>query len=176
MKARLCTVFILVAGLALALAWVVAAHQPEPDNTVTQTASTPITLNLNLGPTDPTLDPALDAGGPSRLVVNQLFLGLTRVKDETGEVIPELATSWETSADATVLTFTLRSDITWTDGQTVTAHDVRYGILRSLDPATGAAWAGSLFVIQNAAEYNDGTITDPNQVGVTYLLNNWGET
>ena len=170
MKARLLTIFTLL-GLALTLIWVMTVQgtTQESNNAAPKNGSTPVTLNLNLGPADPTLDPALDAGGPSRLAVNQLFVGLTRVKDETGEVIPELATSWETSADATVLTFTLRNDITWTNGQTVTAHDVRYGILRSLDPATGAAWAGSLFVIQNAAEYNDGTITDPNQVGVTAL-------
>jgi len=38
------------------------------------------------------------------------------------------------SPDATVFTFTLRSGLTWSDGNPLTAYDVRYGILRSLDP------------------------------------------
>ncbi|NCT22360.1 peptide ABC transporter substrate-binding protein, partial [bacterium] len=64
------------------------------------------------------------------------------------EVRPELATSWTVSADATVYTFTLRSDIYWTDGHPVTAQDVRYGILRTLNPATGADYAYPLGVIK----------------------------
>ncbi len=91
--------------------------------------------------------------------------------DETGEPIPELATSWEMSSDAQVFTFTLRSDITWTDGNPVTAYDVRYGILRSLDPDTNAEMEYPLFVIQNAEAYNDGSITDSNQVGITVIDN-----
>ena len=173
MKARLCTVFILVAGLALTLAWVVAAHQPEPDNTATQTASTPITLNLNLGPTDPTLDPALIGSGssPVLLAVNQLFAGLTQLNDATSEPLPKLATSWDMSPDAKVFTFTLRSGVTWTDGNPVTAQDVRYGILRSLALDPAGEWAYPLWIIQNAEGYSNGSITDPNLVGVTVLDN-----
>ena len=171
MKTRLSILLVLFTvamGLALVSAWVVVAGEPRSisDGMV---SSSP-TLHLNLGPPDPTIDPALVTDrGAREFVANQLFLGLVRADEETGAPIPELATSWVMSPDATVFTFTLRSGLTWTDGNPLTAYDVRYGILRSLDPATAAELAWLLFWIRNAEEYNNGTITDPNQVGVTVL-------
>lgn len=113
-----------------------------------------------------TLDPARSF---SNSYVEQLFLALTDYDIDTGEVVPELATNWEVSADAKVFTFTLRSDATWTDGKMVKAGDVEYGVLRSLDPATHSNAAWILFDIENASEYNSGEISDPEQVGVEAL-------
>jgi oligopeptide transport system substrate-binding protein len=171
MKARTFILFILVAGLALVLTWAVAAKGPELEQSgaETQTASGPRTLNLNLGDWPlTTLDPAKATDTASINVIEQLFIGLVDLDDETSEVRPELATSWTVSPDGTVYTFTLRSDITWSDGNPVTAGDVRYGILRTLAPATASDYAYVLArIIKNAADYNQGTITDPNLVGVT---------
>ena len=116
-----------------------------------------------------TLDPALASDPVSMDYVDQLFLGLTDFDAETGAVEPELATDWEVSPDGLVYTFTLRSDVTWTDGVTVTAGDVEYGVLRSLDPATGSGYAYVLYIIENAEDYNQGNITDPDLVGVEAL-------
>jgi oligopeptide transport system substrate-binding protein len=129
----------------------------------------PLTLNINIGADPPTLDPALATDVTSVTVIEQLFIGLVDLDDETAEVRPELATSWTVSPDGTVYTFTLRSDVYWTDGHPVTAGDVRYGILRTLNPATQSDYAYALYIIKNAAAYNTGAITDPNQVGVTAL-------
>ncbi|MFV2045154.1 MAG: peptide ABC transporter substrate-binding protein, partial [Anaerolineales bacterium] len=82
---------------------------------------------------------------------------------------PHLASSWVQNGPATEFTFTLRDDAQWTDSSPVTADDVRYGILRSLDPALGSPLAYVLFVINNAQDYYEGTITDPALVGVTVL-------
>lgn len=148
-----------------------AAKGPELEQsgTETQTASGPRTLNLNLSQEPPTLDPALATDTTSNSVIEQLFIGLVDLADETAEVQPELATSWTASPDDTIYTFTLRSDVTWSDGNPVTAQDAHYGILRSLDPATGSGYGAFLLgpLIKNAAAYNQGTITDTNQVGVT---------
>ena len=160
MKAKLLTILILAMGLFSLLAWAVIAQGSEP-----------ITLNLNLRGNPLTLDPALATDTTSVTVIKQLFIGLVDLDDDTAEVRPELATSWTVSSDGTVYTFTLRSDVYWTDGHQVTAQDVRYGILRTLDPATQSGYAYPLFVIKNAAAYNSGSITDPNQVGVTALDN-----
>jgi len=130
----------------------------------------PPLLRLNLGPDDPTLDPSLSRWHDfSSSVINQLFLGLVRIDEESGAVIPELATTWEASPDARAFTFTLRSDVTWTNGDPVTAEDVRYGLLRSLDPDIQSPGAFPLFVIQNAQAYNEGTLTDTAEVGVTVV-------
>ena len=170
MKARTSFLLILAVGSGLALTWAVAARGSALDqrSVSTQTASPPHTLNLNLAGEPFTLDPAWVTDSISINVVEQLFIGLVDLDDETGEIRPELATRWTVSVDRTVYTFTLRNDVTWSDGNPVVAEDVRYGILRTLDPATQSAWAYPLTsIIKNAGAYNDGAITDPDQVGVT---------
>ena len=42
-----------------------------------------------------------------------------------GTIVPELATSWAWSADNKTLTFKLRNDVKWHDGQPFTAKDVK---------------------------------------------------
>jgi len=162
-------VFVLVAGLVLAFGWIAVAGKmsDQADNVLLPQTNGPISINLNLAAEPPTLDPSLSFDTTSNSVIDQLFLGLVNQDDETGDIQKELATSWTVSPDNFVYTFTLRSDAYWSDGNPVTAADVRYGILRTLDPGTGASYAYPLFVIENAEKYNEGTITDPNLVGVT---------
>jgi len=101
----------------------------------------PVTLNYNLGAEPPTLDPTLASDTTSVDVIEQLFLGLTDYNDETMEVIPELATSWECSEDGLVWAFHMRKDVKWSDGRPVTAHDVEYGVKRTCDPANASDYA-----------------------------------
>ena len=82
--------------------------------------------------------------------------------------MPKLASGWDVSPDGLVYTFSLRDDAKWTDGSQVTAEDVQYGIIRSLDPAM-EAWVYPLFVIENAEAFNSGAINDPSQVGVKII-------
>ena len=138
----------------------------SPDTIVsTQNSDAPM-LTVNLGWSPETVDPALASSSSDTTVVEQLFIGLVDRDEETGEINPELASSWSINADSTVYTFTLRSDIFWSNGNPVTAHDVRYGILRTLNPDTNANYAYVLYLIKNAEYYNAGNITDPNLVGV----------
>ncbi|MGB8644185.1 MAG: peptide ABC transporter substrate-binding protein [Anaerolineae bacterium] len=62
-----------------------------------------------------------------RDLASLIFNGLTRV-DETGAVKPDLARKWEMSPDGLVYTFTLRSDVQWSDGAPLSADDVLYTI------------------------------------------------
>ncbi|HZQ11034.1 MAG TPA: peptide ABC transporter substrate-binding protein [Anaerolineae bacterium] len=56
-----------------------------------------------------------------------IFNGLTRA-DERGVIKPDLARSWDISPDGLIYTFTLRSDITWSDGAPFSAADVVYTV------------------------------------------------
>ena len=136
-----------------------------------QSRTGPPVLRVNLEAEPATLDPALASDPTSFKVIEQLFVALVDIADDTEEVVPELATGWDISANGLVYTFTLRNDATWSDGAPLTAADVRYGILRSLDPATGAGFQASLLagIIENGNEFWNGDITDPNLVGVAAL-------
>jgi len=54
------------------------------------------------------------------------YESLIRENPITGEYEPGLAKSWEVSPDKLKLTFTLREDLKWSDGQPLTADDVEF--------------------------------------------------
>ncbi len=124
---------------------VVVTATPDP----AVAAAEPITLDFIFGSEPPTLDPALTEDTTSVWLVEQMFLALTDYDDDTLEVVPELATSWDISEDGTVYTFHMRDDAKWVqlvgdqvvDLGPVTANDVVYGILRTLDPRTAAPYS-----------------------------------
>jgi oligopeptide transport system substrate-binding protein len=122
-----------------------------------------IRLDTVVGTEPPTLDPSLATDTTSHFFIEQMFLGLTDF-DEEANVIPQLATDWSVSDDGLEWTFNLRDDIHWvnrdpTTGEyedlgPVTAGDVVYGTLRSLDPNTASDYAYVLYVIDGAEEFN----------------------
>ncbi|HTK11147.1 MAG TPA: peptide ABC transporter substrate-binding protein [Ktedonobacteraceae bacterium] len=108
---------------------------------VTSTRNTPVpaaqeVLTLpNVGTSEiSTLDPAQGPDQNSALAVGMIYSGLVRT-DKNLNVIPDQAT-WQSSADDTVYTFTLKPGLTFSDGTPVTAHDYVYTWTRALLPAT----------------------------------------
>ena len=80
-------------------------------------------------------------GSEAASTEHQLFVNLMTLiqYDADLEPIPYLARSWEVSADGTELTFHLRDDVFWHDGEPTTAYDVAFTYTRILDPETGYA-------------------------------------
>ncbi|KQC12717.1 MAG: hypothetical protein APR63_01995 [Desulfuromonas sp. SDB] len=58
-------------------------------------------------------------------ISEQLFLPLIR-RDENGQLVPVLAQRWEFSEDLSAIIYYLRKDIKWSDGEDVTAEDVKF--------------------------------------------------
>lgn len=149
-----------VVGVIVLLAMVLAACGPAG----TPTPEEPITLDIHMSGDPPTIDPALGSDTTSIWVDEQLYLALTDLDDVTVEAIPELATSWDISADGLVYTFPMRNDAKWVhyDVRTdtveevgpVTAHDIVYGTKRTLDPRTGSPYAYVLYLIEGGEALN----------------------
>lgn len=99
----------------------------------------------------------------------ELMDALTELDVETGEPKPKVAESWEFNEDGSVCTFTLRSDVTWSDGSPVTAHDFEFAIKRNFDPASASQYAWALYQIEGGEDFNTGVTTDPETVGVKAL-------
>ena len=137
----------------------------------------------------PSLDPNVAEDTSSITVIENSFIGLTRLNEVTSELQPGMATKWTISPDGLTYTFTLRNDVPWvrwdgakkavakvqtcpdkdkkTKDRMVTAKDFEYGILRALKPETASPYAYVLaFVVAGANDYNSGTITDTAKVGV----------
>lgn len=132
-----------------------------------------IILHLSTVSEPSTLDPNLAEDTFSITPIEQMFLGLTNINNETAEIEPELAESWEASEDGTVWTFNLRQDAVWSDGNPVTAHDIVYSAQRAVMPETASPYAYVLYIIENAKAINQTAVPtdtyDINTLGVTAL-------
>lgn len=77
---------------------------------------------------DPQVPTCFYAGGsgfyPVATILNQVADKLTFQDPETREISPWLATEWEVNDDATEYTFTLRDDVTFSDGSPLDAETV----------------------------------------------------
>ncbi len=126
----------------------------------------PAVLRMNHGSEPPTLDPALATDTTSVFCDKQLFLGLTAFEKDTPNVIPELATEWSVSDDGLTWTFKMRDDVQWVNYDpetkevkevgTVNAHDVVYGVKRTINPETASDYAYVLYIIKGAEAANTG--------------------
>lgn len=99
--------------------------------------------------------------GPGRLITTFIFDTLL-YPDVTGAPKPWLAQSWEQSADGKTWTFHLHPNVTWHDGQPLTAEDVAFSFdydVRGPGAATG--------VVQGLQYIDSVTAKDPATVVVT---------
>jgi peptide/nickel transport system substrate-binding protein len=77
------------------------------------------------GAADPVvLDGALVSDGESIRAISQVFETLVFLEPGTTNPVPGLAESWEPNADGTVWTFTIRSGVTFHDGEPLNAEAV----------------------------------------------------
>src|SRR5512136_754400 len=117
------------------------------NNCLTRTSTPAISVpdgdTLILRDSDPsTLDPAMARETGSVGYIMQIFSGLVAF-DESMNLVPDIAESWETDNTGTIYTFHLRDGVTFHDGRPVTAADFKYSWERACDPATGSETAGT---------------------------------
>ncbi len=112
-----------------------------------------------------TLDPALQGDAGSAAVTAQLFETLTAF-DTTLTLRPALADSWLVSDSGRQITFTLRPDLTFSDGTRLTAADVVRSWLRLIDPREPSPLASLMDDVEGATAYRTGQATDPGSVGL----------
>ena len=72
----------------------------------------------------------------ARVMYHNVFEGLVRF-DESGEIVPALAESWEISDDGLSWTFSLREGVKFHDGSDFTVEDVIAKFERAKDPDSG---------------------------------------
>src|SRR6266550_1049965 len=73
------------------------------------------------------LNPVIAATDVDQDVARLAFSGLTRY-DQSGAIVPDLASAFHTESDGRIWTFDIREDATWQDGQPVTADDVVFTV------------------------------------------------
>jgi len=110
-------------------------------------------ININWGAEPPSLDPGLATDTTSGDVISNIMDPLVKL-DKDLQPTPSLAKSWTVSKDGKTVTFELRDDGRWTNGDPVTAQDFEWSWKRTISPDLGADYAYQFFGIVGAAEYN----------------------
>lgn len=86
----------------------------------------------------PQIDPAGGAGNPELEFARACYETLLNADpNDSNNLLPALATAWESSADKKVWTFALRAGVTFHDGSLFDANDVKVGVERAMAIAKG---------------------------------------
>lgn len=122
-----------------------ATETTKAAETTTTTAAAETTaaeqkvLRIGISKEPDGFDPHLMQALSSYSVVYNIYNGLTRI-DEKGQVVADLASSWEISEDGLKYTFTIRSDVKFSDGTPMTVEDVKFSLDRIMNPDTKSTW------------------------------------
>jgi ABC-type oligopeptide transport system substrate-binding subunit len=134
---------------------------PEP-----RTATERLRVGTSFLPDD--LDPKSAIAWPNIQACMQLFDRLVEAWPER-TIVPSLAERWEISDDGLRYVFHLRDGLTWSDGASLTAHDVEFGVKRVLDPKSPGSSVAIYFVLEHGEDTYLGRNSDWNEVGVRAL-------
>jgi oligopeptide transport system substrate-binding protein len=189
----LLTVFVLLAAACTpaAPATTEGPSEPEPTQAATEASTEPPAPAepkiLRLAPLASdfgTIDPALATQSAEIQIAETTSLGVVRQNETTTEIELAIATGYEVSDDGLTYTVDIMEGVPWVhynadsgevevvkdcqgNDRMVTAQDFAYGLVRTIDPATASDYAYALLpYIAGAADFNDGTNTDPASVGV----------
>ncbi|WP_454440373.1 peptide ABC transporter substrate-binding protein [Vibrio bathopelagicus] len=117
-----------------------------------------------------TLDPNfVNSGMPGDIIVNDMFEGFV-IENSDGQIIPGQAQQWTFSNDGKTVTFVLKNDLKWSNGDPVTASDFVFGWQRAVSPKTGnnTGFIFSTANIVNASDIIAGD-KDPSELGIKAL-------
>jgi oligopeptide transport system substrate-binding protein len=125
-------------------------------------------LNMTWGAEPPSLDPGLATDRTSANVLRNIMDPLVTLGPNL-QAEPGLAESWD--VNGTKVTYHLRHDGKWTNGDPVTANDFEYSWLRTISPQLAADYAYQFFGIVGAQQYNS---CDPKKTDCDTLKNKVG--
>lgn len=115
------------------------------------------------------LDPQKSSFADEIRILSLNYLGLMNFNTDL-EVVPGAAESYELSEDGQTFTFALRPDMTYSDGEPLTAENFEYSWKRLCDPRTAGEYVSIAYPIVGCQEFSDAfntaglTVTDEAQL------------
>ena len=116
-------------------------------------------ITIDLAGEPSSLDPHMQWNPDSYYVYRNIFDNLV-TRNNTGEIVPQIATKWEQKSD-TELVLTIREGVTFHDGSSLTPEDVVYSVKRITNPDFGSPQLGQFNQI------TDAKVVGGNQVSLT---------
>ncbi len=118
-------------------------------------------INVDLVNEPSSLDPHIQWNPDSYYVYRNVFDNLL-TRNNDGDIIPQIATSWEQVSDNEV-TFEIRDDVVFHDGEKLTADDIVFSVKRITDPDFGSPQLGQfnkIADVEKTGEHSVKMITD----------------
>lgn len=116
---------------------------------------TPGYMYLRLASDPTTLDPAFIVDVAGGGIAAKLYDGLVGF-DESANIVPDIAESYEVSSDGRTYTFHLRPDARFTNGRAVIATDFKYSYERILSPGVNSPRTWLFDRVEGSAEFMEG--------------------
>ena len=83
---------------------------------------------------------------------------MTKLVPRTGEIVGDLAESWDISDDGLTYTFHIHQNVRWHDGEALTAEDIAWSYNTVTDPEAQSIWGQKLSDIEGFDAYQAGEI------------------
>lgn len=112
------------------------------------------------------MDPTTVEQSSEISVVSNLVEPLLSRDIESGTLVPGAAERLSVSTDGLRLTFTLRKNLVWSNGQKITAHDFVYSFRRLLSPERRNWLSQKLSIVKGGEEMLGGGVLAASQIGI----------
>ena len=99
-------------------------------------------MGMSAEPTS--MDPAECKDLITRIFIMQVYDPLLKFDWETQEYVPAIASEWQVNEDSSEVVFTIRNDIKFHNGDTLTVDDVIFSLERGLASSYLAQLSGSI--------------------------------
>ncbi|MFT5710940.1 MAG: oligopeptide transport system substrate-binding protein [Halioglobus sp.] len=126
-------------------------------------------LHIGNGAEPQSLDPHVMTSATDANITGALFEGLVAKNPYTLAIEPGVAQRWTFSEDLKTITFYLRKNARWSNGETLDARDFVYSLRRILTPAMANPVAYLLYPISGAEAFNRGQTTNVHSLGVRLI-------
>jgi oligopeptide transport system substrate-binding protein len=116
------------------------------------------------------LDPQVSAGQNEARIYMALYEGLIEYDPKTSAPVPAIAERWEVNKDFSEITFHLRRNARFSNGDPISAGDFVYTVRRGLAPAFASTNAALAYYIKYAQAYNEGAVFVLDPASQQFLL------
>ena len=115
----------------------------------------------------PNLHPHAAYNANEAQILTALYEGLCVYDPYTLQPVAGLAKNWKISSDGLTWTFTLRNNITFENGDPITAQVFRDSFINLLNPELNLPYASLLDCVQGVKEYRSGKVPDVSHIGIS---------
>ncbi len=171
-------------GMALSLALLLAAcggqgssTSPGASGSTGPSATPPLAadqvMHADLGTEPPSQDPTQATDSASIAVLRQTTATLV-FYDQQLNVIPWLAKSWDISPDGTQITFHLRDNIKYSNGDPIVAGDFVFSWKRLIDPRNAAGYSYIMADVKGGSELLSVDTKTTSDADINAMLDKFG--